>query len=267
MRYGLCMGLPDATSSQESKRASFEEVKKAGFDYVELPLAQCMALDDSAFSNLHAILRDADLPCECCNVFLPGHMRLTGEEADLPAAIEYTKRALARAETLGVRRIVFGSGGARNVPSHYPIAEGMRQIEDFLRAIADDFAQHGILLVIEPLNRMESNVINTLAEGIALARSVSHPSIACLVDYYHEGMQGDASASIESARGLLQHVHVARLLGRAMPVTISEDSGYGPFADALKSIHYNEGISLEAGGNPTIEMSKQGLAVIRSLFE
>ena len=77
-----------------------------GFDYVELPMAQMMAYDEASFEQLFVLpLREAGLPCHCCNNFFPGSIRLTGPEADHAAAVAYAERAMARAEArLSVKR-------------------------------------------------------------------------------------------------------------------------------------------------------------------
>ena len=244
MQFGMCMGLSavDATGKAVNQARIAKEV---GFDYVELPLAPMADMDDAAFAEGPvAMLREADIPCSVCNIFFPGSVRLTGPAADHPAALTYADRALARAEALGVDRVVFGSGGARNVPDGFSVAQGFDQLVSFLHQVGDVARRHGVIIVIEPLNRMESNVINTLAEGIALARQANHPAVACLIDYYHERMGGDAAASLPQAKGMLRHVHLARALGRSMPVLASEDA-YAAFFDGLRAIGYDGGVSLE----------------------
>ena len=44
---------------------------------------------------------------------------------------------------------------------------------------------YGIVVCVEPLNRAESNFINTLQEGAEIVRRVNHPHIRLLADLYH----------------------------------------------------------------------------------
>ena len=245
MQYGLCTGTV-AEDAQGIGTARVAQAAAMGFDYVEMPLAQMMALSEEDFREgpLRAV-REAGIPSACCNNFFPASVRLTGPNADHALAKDYTARALDRAALLGTRRVVFGSGGARNVPDGFPVAEASKQLTALLAELGPIAAARNIVLVIEPLNRLESNILNSLAEGLAMARAVAHPSVACLVDFYHAGLSGDATAALEASRGYLRHVHLARIFGRAMPV-LADEEPYRPFFAGLRAIGYDEGISLEA---------------------
>lgn len=245
MRYGVCTNMA-ATDAEGIGTAQVAQAAAIGFDYVEMPLAQMMALEEQPFEDgpLHAI-RTAGIPCLCCNNFFPASFRLTGPDADHRMALRYAAKALARAARMGAEKVVFGSGAARNVPDGFPPEQAHGQLVDLLKALGPIAQANGIVLVIEPLNRMESNIINTLREGIILAEAANHPAVAVLVDYYHAGISGDAADGIMEAGKLLQHVHVAQLLGRAMP-TIAQANTLAPFFAALHKIGYDATVSVEA---------------------
>ena len=105
-----------------------ETMASLGFDYVELSLADLMALPQEGFDHLAGRLERSGIPCEACNNFFPAHVRLTGETADPDIALDYARRALARAARLGARVVVFGSSGAKNVPEGFPHEAAWRQI-------------------------------------------------------------------------------------------------------------------------------------------
>ncbi len=42
--------------------------------------------------------------------------------------------------------------------------------------------QAGVTIVCEPLNKKESNIINSVAEGIEYVKELNHPNFQCLVD-------------------------------------------------------------------------------------
>lgn len=140
-------------------------LKEAGYDYMELPLAQIMELSETSFSELAEEAEKTGLFCECCNNFFPASVRLTGETVDPAKVQEYVKRAIDRAVKLGSRVIVFGSSGAKNVPEGFPYDRAFGQIADVLRMIDTYAASAGIHIAIEPLNRQESNIIQNLEEG------------------------------------------------------------------------------------------------------
>lgn len=267
MLFGLCINM-GATDREGIGLSQIPLAAKLGFDYVEIPLAQVMALEDGAFfEGPMRALSESGIACGCCNNFFPASIRLTGKAAEPERAVAYARRALKRAADLGAKRVVFGSSGARNVPDGFPIEEALRQLSALLRLLAPIAQRHGITLVIEPLNRIESNIINTLGEGLLLARDVNHPAVASLVDFFHASLSGDATASIHEAGGLLRHAHFARVLGRSMPVDEKEDA-YARFFTALHAIGYDETISLEAyASGDFVESTARGLSLLRRMWE
>jgi sugar phosphate isomerase/epimerase len=252
--------------AEDPEKIGFSRIAEAaelGFDYAELPLAQVMQLTQNAFKKM---LRAVDMPCLCMNNFFPASVRLTGPEANEATALNYVARALDRAAELGAVTVVFGSGGARNIPDGFSHDLAIEQLIRMLSLFAPLAKERGITLVIEPLNRMESNIINSLGEGIMLARSVNHPSVACLVDFFHAGLAGDPCAFIREAGSLLRHVHIARTFGRSMPVYADEDA-YQPFFSALHTAGYDMTISLEASAAGGFsKQAKHALTLLRSLW-
>lgn len=266
MKYGVCANMV-AQDKHGIGVSRIAEAAEIGFDYVELPLAQIMALSNNEFVEgpLKSI-SESGIVCACCNNFFPASIRLTGENTDFESALDYAWRALERVNKLGAQRVVFGSSGARNVPNGYSLQRGIGQIKDLLWKLGEIAKEHGILIVIEPLNRLESNIINTLSEGVALAREVAHPAVAALVDFYHLGLRGESTEEILKAKGILRHVHFARVLGRSMPVMRDEDN-YDGFFTALRSIDYDETLSIEAyADNDFTKQAKHALQLLREIF-
>jgi sugar phosphate isomerase/epimerase len=78
-----------------------------------------------------------------------------------------------------VRILCFGSGGARRVPDGFSKDEAFAQLVAFGTRIAPEAKAHGITVVIEPLRRQETNIINTAAEGFALVKAVATRTSSC----------------------------------------------------------------------------------------
>ncbi|WP_163582115.1 TIM barrel protein [Gracilibacillus saliphilus] len=76
----------------------------------------------------------------------------------------------------------------------------------------------GITIVIEPLNKKESNIITSVPETVALVEKVNRPSIQVLADLYHMMEENESLENIKTARSYLQYVHVADS-GRMVPET------------------------------------------------
>lgn len=236
----MVASCPDATGAEKIRKLSEFE-----YDYAELPLAEMMALDAAALRKIRADLAAVELRCEACNNFFPRTMRLTGEDADPAGALEYAKRALQLAAGLGVETVVFGSGGAKNVPDGFPMEKGYEQVVALLRAVAPAARDNGITIAIEPLRKAECNLINTYAQGAELAKDVGEQPVRCLVDFYHLTEEQEPVDDIVRDAAYLHHVHLANPKGRVYPAQIGE-AEYLPFIGALRSAGYSGRISCEA---------------------
>lgn len=265
MRYGCCLNMvsskPDGTGLER-----LAEAKAAGFDYVELPMAQMMELQADQREAVFQQLQSATLHCEACNNFFPTYYRLTGRNVDMEKHLAYANDALQFGKRLGAKAIVFGSGPAKNVPDDFPVEEGYMQIVTLLQHIGPIAAENGITLAIEPLRKAECNLINTYAEGITLAKDVGHPNVRVLVDYYHLCAENEPVSHIaESGKAYLAHVHFADPKERMFPNARSA-GGYTSFFRALHAAGYDGRISCEAYAAADFRKeAKAGCAVLRSL--
>ncbi len=190
---GYCVGLK-----------GLEAAKAAGFDYVELATTEIAGLSDAEFEAAVEQVKKVGIPTPNANLFLPATLRLTGPDAASPEEqMVYVRKALARLNRLGVRILCFGSGGARRVPDGFSQDAAFAQLVAFGKRIAPEAQAQGITIVIEPLRRQETNIINTTAEGLALVKAVAHPNFELLVDFFH--LASEKRRSGDHARGPQPH--------------------------------------------------------------
>ena len=263
MRFGCCLNmlstLPDGTGVEW-----IEVFNRNNYDYVELPLAQMMALDDEKFEALKERVLSSGLPCEACNNFFPGSIRLTGPRVDMKKTEQYLMTALDRAQQLGVKTIVFGSSRAKNVPEGFPMDQAWKQLIDLLRFIDDAVKPYGITIAIEPLNRQESNIINTYAEGLELAEKVARDNIRVLVDYYHLAIEKENPEILLKKPEMLQHVHFAKPEKRVFPKKQAGED-YSGFFSILKQAGYEGRISVEAYTGDLENDACEAIKLLRNL--
>lgn len=242
IKLGVCRGLDDAQTAYE-----------AGFDYIECGFGQVMSLPRAEFDEWKRKLADSPIPCLAMNGMLPGKFRLTGPDADLKPVREFLAEAFERAGEIKLPVVVFGSGAARNIPQDrygnllYPFDSAMDQLVEYLGMAGELARPCGVVIAIEPLRALETNIIRTVAEGARLAERVAHPSVRLLADAYHMAEMGEGAQSVlDAGADMLRHCHTANPSGRVYP-TKSDKWDYAPFFDALKQIGYEGGVSVEAG--------------------
>ncbi|RPI99900.1 MAG: sugar phosphate isomerase/epimerase [Deltaproteobacteria bacterium] len=264
MRIGYCTNLI-ATQADGTGREWIEKGKEIGFDYVELPLAQVMDLDEEEFSSLRESVASSGLPCEACNNLFPGHIRLTGDAVDYREIEEYLAKALDRAAQLGAKVIVFGSSKSKNVPEGYPMDQAWSQLVELLRFIDPLVKAKSITIAIEPLCKLESNIINTVGEGFQLSRAADRENIKLLVDYYHLVMEQEDPEILLRVGSYIKHAHFASPVGRVYPFEVED--GYLRFFGFLKRFGYEGRLSVEAYTKDFCRDAKRSLEILRRLSD
>ncbi len=243
MKYGVC-GLLTAKNADGTEFELIPAAKKAGFDYVEMPLSTIAAMSEADFASLKAEAAAGGLPVEAMNVFFPRSLRLTGPAVDWQAVQDYLELALGRAGQMGTRVVVFGSGGSRQAPEGYPLEAAWQDLVKLLRLAEPVAAKNGLEIVIEPLNDKETNILHTGSEGFTLAKLVDRPHIRLLLDLYHMALMKEDCGIAVTARAYLGHAHFARPEGRCYPVEM--EPIFKDFFGNLKRAGYDRRVSIEA---------------------
>ena len=252
---GYCVGLK-----------GLEVAKAAGFDYVELGVTEIVALSDAEFDAAVEQVKKVGIPTPNANLFLPATFRLTGPDAASPdEQMGYVRKAFPRLNRLGVRILCFGSGGARRVPDGFSKEDAFAQLVAFGKRIAPEARANGITIVIEPLRRQETNIINTTAEGLALVKAVNDPNFELLVDFFHLASEKEDPAIILEARDHIRHLHMANPQGRVFPQQW-EEYDYAPFFANLRQIGYAGRMSIEGSSKDVPGEAPRAIALLRRAF-
>jgi D-psicose/D-tagatose/L-ribulose 3-epimerase len=245
-----------------TRLASLEAAKAAGFDYVELATSEIAGLSDAEFEQAAARIRQAGLPVPAMNLFLPATLKVTGPDVNRDEQMAYVMKAFARLERIGTTVVVFGSGGARQVPAGFSKDEAFRQLVEFGRRIAPEARARGITIAIEPLRTEETNIINSAAEGLTLVEAIGDPNFQLMVDFYHLASVKEDPSIIVRARDHIRHLHMANPEGRVFPRDAGEYN-YAPFFAALRTIGYDKRISVEASTKDLATEAPQAIALLR----
>ncbi len=248
-RFGCCGGIADAPL-----------IRDAGFDYIELPVGTLMsATDETAYQRIMREILVIGLPVEACNVFIPATLKIAGPDVEREPLWHYAATALQRMGEIGVRVCVFGSGGARSIPEGFDRTTALDQLAAFLDHVQEVSARHGVRVVIEPLNRRESNVFNSVAESDAFNQSRGLVGIGVLADLYHLSVEGETYDGMVAAGDRLGHAHVADADRSAPGEGAATD--YAGFFQTLKRIGYLGTISVEARWRTTVRDELRGTDV------
>lgn len=79
-----------------------------------------------------------------------------------------------------------------------------------LSELGEHAAEAGVYVLLEPLNRYEDHMVNTLAQAVDLCKAVGLPSVKIMADLFHMNIEEqDLAAAITEAGEYVAHVHLA----------------------------------------------------------
>jgi len=222
-------------------------LRSAGLDYVEVGVRRFLKPDrpEAEFAENRKLATKLDIPVRAGNGFLPGSLKCTGPAADHDAVLAYSKIAFARAEQVGLEYVVFGSSGARTPPDGFDHHQAELQLVALLAKMAPLAEKHGVTICLEPLNRGETDFVNTVKQGTRLASAVQHPRVRLVADIFHMLREDEGPKAIRDAGELIAHMHIAEKAKRTSPGVDGDD--FTPYFRALAEIGFDGGISIECG--------------------
>ncbi len=195
MKFGVCVG----TDIEKMKY-----IKSLGYDYAE---SHCQEIARKDKEYLDA-MKATGLPIIAANCFIG--MRIVGEEKDEAKIKEYLELLFENASYLGLKHLIFGSSGARRIPEGMSLEEGRAEIVYFLKNLVVPVAEkYNLPVAIEPLRPEECNAINTIADGVEIAKKVNSPFVKVLADVAHMYVQNEAMESLLEYNGWIVHAHTS----------------------------------------------------------
>ena len=236
---------------------------KIGYTYLVSSISKYISprnVSDEQFKTNAALIKKLKTPIYAFNLFIPAELKLVGDKVDEKAILEYTEIVLTRCQALGVKVIVWGSGGARRIPDGFDRARATEQFVSIARKIATQAESHNVVIAVENLNSTETNFITTLQEAFEIIKKVHHPYLRLCADIYHMLKENESPAIIEKAGKAIVHCDLAEKDGRTPPGVKGDD--FKPYLKALKKIKYTGTIILECNWD---NVSTQGATALANL--
>ncbi len=233
MRFGLCTGDLEV----------IRQVVDWGYDYAEIGARTVVPFEDErAFAAVKARLHASGVPIEALAGFIPGSLRIVGPTVDWDQVRSYLETTIGRAAEVGVKVINWGSAESRRVPPGWPMSRAWEQLERAAGLIADLAETAGIVVVVEPVNPREANILYYVADALHLVEVINRPSLRVIVDFYHVMKQNEPIERIQNAAEWLAHAHTSDDQ-RGFPCLGQWDQR--PFLRALRAAGYDGRVSFE----------------------
>ena len=192
----------------DDKLGLCRQVADIGFDKLEICIEDPSRVSAAAVSEAAA---DAGIEILVCGAFGPDR-DISSEDAQVrEEAAGYLRTCIDLAADVG-SPIVAGpmyatTGQARLLSPDQRAAQWERAVAG-LRDAAEHGARRGVALAIEPLNRFETDLVNTVEQGVRLCRDIGGDNVGLLLDTFHMNIEekriGDA---LRAAGPYVRHVH------------------------------------------------------------
>jgi D-psicose/D-tagatose/L-ribulose 3-epimerase len=243
MRFGINSFLFTSPFTTDSVKL-FPKFKKWGFDTVELPIEDPSHIDPD---KVRAAADKAGLAIgSICACMGPGRdFRGTAEEQ--ATAMTYCKALIDQAVVLGCPSII---GPVYSVVGKADAVEPAQQKVEWqlvvknLKELCKYAEEQGVQICVEPLNRFETDFLNTCDQGLKLIKAVGSKALKLHLDTFHMNIEEkNQAASIKKAGKHLAHFHACGT-DRGTPGGDSLD--WKPIVAALKKIGYKQDVVIES---------------------
>ena len=237
------------------------KIKALGFDGVELAVRDPGQLD---FDFLASILKGHNLPVPAIGTgqaYVEEKLSFTDPRKEIrEQAIARIKSQAMLAAKLNAMVII---GLVRGTKDREIASEAAEQwLIDALHECAS--FNKNVQFAIEPINRYETDLINTVQSGLALLEKVDRKNVGLLLDTFHMNIEEPSiTESIRAAKDCLFHFHVADS-NRWYPGAGHVD--FRSVFDTLKEIGYSGFVSAEILPLPDSDLAaKHAIEYLRTL--
>ena len=256
MKLSYVVATPEVTAGSDLTayhgplEPFFGRLRELGYDGVELMVLEPREVD---VATLKQTLRNTGLGVAVVNtgrLWMDDRICLMhppGSERN--AALDSFRRVIDFAVAVSIDPpepfgVQINSGLSRGVigPGQDPV-EARDWVVENLRTVADYARERGVTIALEPINRFQTNFINSGQEGIDFIREVGSGNLRLQMDVFHMNMEEPSiCGSLIRYHDWMSHLHICDT-NRGVP-----GSGHLDFVeiiDTLKALAYPGFLSAE----------------------
>ncbi|KQR47583.1 sugar phosphate isomerase [Microbacterium sp. Leaf161] len=241
--------LTDATLGPLARKAA-----AMGYQALELPLE---SIGDWDPARSRDVLDDLGLGAIVIGAMGTGRS-LLAQAGDVGATQDYLRSCIAAAATLGSAVVAgpfYAPTGATWRMSADQRAQMVRELRENLEPLASDAADAGVTLAIEPLNRYETSVLNTVEQSLDVLAPLLGAGVGLALDTYHLNIEEKKpTQAIRAAGSAIAHVQVC---GSDRGAVGDDHTDWPEILRALDDAGYRGPLGLESftGENATIAVA------------
>jgi sugar phosphate isomerase/epimerase len=246
-RYSICSetfaGLSFAAACKAARRTGYSgiEIEPAGLgdDPAALSPAErrgirsMIASEGLEYVGLHSFLK------------APAGLHLTTADAAVRAkSWDYFARVIDLAADLGERPVmVLGSSKQRAALSGTTAQDAVARLTEGLKMLAPVAQGRGAVVLMEPLAPQLCNIVNTLAEAMAIVRAVDSSAVQTIFDTHNTAAEKrPLDELIRDYLPWIRHVHLNEMDGQRPGAS---NFRFGPVLETLRKAGYAGWLSVE----------------------
>jgi D-psicose/D-tagatose/L-ribulose 3-epimerase len=242
--YGVSTWLWTSPFKTSSIQEIFPKISKMGFDVVEIAVEDVSLID---IKEVREGLKQNNLKAHICGAFGPTRDLTHEDEAVHKNCFSYIESCLDFCVELGAG--FFGGpmysavGKARMLSAEQRKGEWDLAVKN-LRTVCDMASARGLKLALEPLNRFESDLVNTVDDVVRLIHDINHPAAQIMLDGFHMSIEErDIEKAIITAGDKLIHLQVSENY-RGTPGT--GQTPWDAYKKGLDVINYHGTVTIES---------------------
>jgi len=243
MRIGINTFLFTSPFTNDSTKL-FKQFKRWGFDTVEIPVEDTSHLNPS---NVRRELARHGLVCGSVCACMGPDRDLRGTPEQQQTGLDYMLKLLDQMVELDCPRLigpVYSAVGRADAVPPDEYKEQWKTVVKHLKTLCRYAEQKGRQVCLEPLNRFETDFINTCDQGLKMLKDVGSPALKMHLDTFHMNIEEkDQASAIRKAGKSLGHFHAC---GSDRGTPGNDHIDWKPIANALKQIGYQGDVVIES---------------------
>lgn len=243
----------------------YKYLQKVGYQGIEIAPTKVFA--ENPYNKLSEAQKFAEeikskynlLICSMQSIWYNRSEQLFGNECDRTILLEYTKKAVDFAHTIGCSNLVFGCPKNRIIQDRRQYSIAL----DFFRELGEYAYSKNTVIAIEPNPPIyNTNFINTTEEAFALCCDVNSKGIAVNIDFGTIIENNEALNIIERNLQLVNHIHISE----PNLVKLEKRDLHRELANILHDGQYKKFVSIEMQQSENISVVRNVIDYIRGVF-
>ena len=256
-RIGIHSFVWSASSAQTDLERTLADTKEAGFDLIEFSYLDPANVD---IDRLAGRIADLDLGV-VISIGLPAEGDISSADSTIAArGIEILNRTIALTRDLGGRKLAGILSSGHGLQTAASTRDQWNRSAGTLAEAAERAKAAGVTLNLEIVNRFESNLLNTTAQGLAFIEDSGSDNIFLHLDTFHMNLEeADIGLAIRRAANKIGYVHIGES-HRGFLGTGNID--FAAVFDALTAIGYKDDLSFESFSSEIVDENLSRKAAI-----